>query len=295
MNLNHLAVFHAVAEEGSVSRGAERLCISQPAVSKQVRELEAALGVTLLDRLPRGVRLTEAGAILAGYARRLFAVEAEAERAIAELKGLTQGRLVVGASLTIGVYLLPEILGLYRKRHPGIVLELEIANTQVIQQKLLENALDVALTEGLAEADGLEAEVFRHDELVAVVPPDHPLLDEKRVTVSRFCDEPFLTREKGSGTREVVERALAEKGITVRSGMSLGSTEAIKRAVAAGLGVSIVSHLAVREELASGRLRVIALADLTLTRTLHLLRLHGKSESASVRACIALLRETSFS
>ena len=296
MNLNHLAAFHAVAEEGGVSRGAERLCVSQPAVSKQVRELEAALGLKLFDRLPRGVRLTQAGEVLAGYARRLFAVEADAERAIAELKGLSRGSLRVGASLTIGVYLLPEILGAYRKLHPGIDLELEIANTQVIQQKLRENALDVALTEGFVETcepkselDDLEAEIFHRDELVAVVPPGHRLLKEKMVTAAQFCAEPFLMRETGSGTREIVERALAQVKVVVHPTMSLGSTEAIKRAVTAGLGVAIISRLALCTELATGLLQVVALSNLRIERPLHIVRLRGKSESHAARAFFKLL------
>lgn len=296
MNLNHLAVFHAVAEEGGVSRGAERLCVSQPAVSKQVRELEAALGLKLFDRLPRGVRLTQAGEVLAGHARRLFAVEADAERAIAELKGLSRGSLRVGASLTIGVYLLPEILGAYRKLHPGIDLELEIANTQAIQQKLRENALDVALTEGFVETgepknelDDLEAEIFHRDELVAVVPPGHRLLSEEVVTAAQFCAEPFLMRETGSGTREVVERALAQVKVVVHPTMSLGSTEAIKRAVTAGLGVAIISRLALSTELAAGLLQVVALSNLRIERPLHIVRLRGKSESHAARAFFKLL------
>ena len=296
MNLNHLAVFHAVAEEGGVSRGAERLCVSQPAVSKQVRELEAALGLKLFDRLPRGVRLTQAGEVLAGHARRLFAVEADAERAIAELKGLSRGSLRVGASLTIGVYLLPEILGAYRKLHPEIDLELEIANTQAIQQKLRENALDVALTEGFVETgepknelDDLEAEIFHRDELVAVVPPGHRLLSEEVVTAAQFCAEPFLMRETGSGTREVVERALAQVKVVVHPTMSLGSTEAIKRAVTAGLGVAIISRLALSTELAAGLLQVVALSNLRIERPLHIVRLRGKSESHAARAFFKLL------
>lgn len=293
MNLNHLAIFHAVAEEESISRGAVRLCVSQPAVSKQVRELEAALGLTLFDRLPRGVKLTDAGQVLAGHARRLFAEEADAERAVAELKGLSQGSLRVGASLTIGVYLLPEILGAYRKRHPHIELQLEIANTQMIQQKLRENALDAALTEGFMETDfssELDAEVFRHDELIAVVPPGHRLLKEKTVTAAHFCAEPFLMREAGSGTREVVERALAQQNITVQPVMSLGSTEAIKRAVVAGLGVAIISRLALGTELSVGSLQALEIADLSIKRPLHIVRLRGKSESHATRAFFVLLK-----
>ncbi len=290
MNINHLAIFHAVAEEASMSRGAERLCISQPAVSKQIKDLEAALGVTLFDRLPRGIRLTQAGEVLAGHARRLFAVEADAERAIAELKGLVQGRLTVGASLTIGDYLLPQILGAYRKKHPGIELRLEIANTHIIQQKLRENALDVGLTEGFAEDADLEAEVFGADELIAVVPPGHPLLQENAVPAARFCAEPFLMREPGSGTREVVERALAQHGIVVLPAMSLGSTEAIKRGVASGLGVAIISKLTLETEFKAGQLCPLALSDLTITRPLHLVRLRGKSEGPAVQAFVKVLK-----
>ena len=290
MNLNHLVIFHAVAEEHSMSRGAERLCISQPAVSKQVKELEAALGVTLFDRLPRGLRLTQAGEVLASHARRLFAVEADAERAIAELKGLVQGRLTVGASLTIGDYLLPQILGEYRRKHPGIALHLEIANTQVIQKRLRENLLDVGLTEGFAEDADLDAEVFGEDELVAAVPPGHPLLQEGEVPAVRFCAEPFLVREPGSGTRDVIERALARHGIVVQPVMSLGSTEAIKRGVAAGLGVAIISSLALEAEFKMGLLCPLTLSDLMITRPLHLVRLRGSSAGAAVQALLNLLR-----
>ena len=291
MNLNHLAIFHTVAEESSMSRGAERLCISQPAVSKQIKELEAALGVMLFDRLPRGIRLSGAGEVLAGHARRLFAVEAEAERAIAELKGLVQGRLTVGASLTIGDYLLPKLLGTYRKQYPGIELHLEIANTQVIQRKILENALDIGLTEGFVEEPELVAEVLGKDTLVAVVPPGHPLLLVASVSAARFCAEPFLMREPGSGTRAVIERALAGHGITVQPTMSLGSTEALKRGVASGLGVAIISQLALGAEIEAGLLCALPLSDLRLTRPLHLVRLRGKSESAAVKAFLALLAQ----
>ena len=287
MNINHLAIFHAAAEEGSMSRAAERLFISQPAVSKQIGELEAALGVSLFDRLPRGLRLSAAGEMLAGYARRLFAVEAEAEQALAEMKGLAQGKLTVGASLTIGGYLLPKMLGAYRKQYPGIALRLEIANTQVIQQKLRDNALDLGLTEGFAEDPLLEAEVFAEDVLTAVVPPGHPFL-EGAVSAAQFCTEPFLMRELGSGTREVVERALLHQGIVVQPAMSLGSTEAIKQAVASGLGVAIVSRLALETEIKMGLL--CPLPSLALTRPLHLVRLRGKSQSAAAQAFLTVVR-----
>jgi DNA-binding transcriptional LysR family regulator len=289
MNYNHLMIFLAVAEEGSISRGADKLCISQPAVSKQVQLLEAALQTKLFEREPKGVRLTDAGELLLGYAQQLSRLEREAAQALAEMAGLGRGTLTVGASLTIGGYLMPEILAEYGRRYPNIILTLEIANTEVIQRLLLDGKLDLGLTEGFAEEAGLETVVFAEDELVAIVPPTHPLLSESPVTAERFLREPLILRETGSGTRAVLERALAERGLSARPVMSLGSTEAIKRAVAAGAGVAVVSRLALSLELETGRLVLLPLSDLTLRRPLHRLQRYGAYESHAVQAFRAML------
>lgn len=293
MNLNHLAIFHAVAREGSVTLGAERLHISQPAVSKQLQELERSLGTPLFDRLPRGVRLTEAGELLEGYARRLFGLEAEAETALAELRGLSRGRLAVGASMTIGGYLLPDILARFHRKYPGIDVRLEIANTEEVQQRLIEGTLDVGLTEGFLEHPELEAAVFRSDAMVVIAPPGHPLLAESPVTAERLCQEPFLVREEGSGTRAVVERAFAERGLTLCAVMSLGNIEAIKRAVSAGLGVAMVSALTVGLEQEAGKLSVVAVSDLCVRRPLHRLHLRGRHQGHAALAFIAALGRNS--
>jgi DNA-binding transcriptional LysR family regulator len=284
MNLNHVALFLAVAEEGSVSRGAERLCISQPAVSKQLAELESALGSKLFDRLPRGVRLTEAGEVLLPYARRLFAVEREAETVLAELRGLERGRLAVGASTTLGSYVLPGILAAFKRRHPGIDLHLVIDNADGIRDALLDGALDVGLTEGRVDAPEIEAEVFMEDEIVAIAATDHPLLAEAPVMLERLAREPFVVREAGSGTRAVAERALGERGLSVRPVLTLGSTEAVKRAVFTGIGVAFVSGLAVGLDREAGRLAVVPLSDLTLRRPLLRIRLRSRSESPAMVA-----------
>ena len=233
MNRNHLAIFHAVAEGESFSKGAERLMVSQPAVSKQVRELERSLGTPLFDRLPKGIRLTGAGEVLAGYARRMAAVEDEAGRAMAELRGLRRGRLAVGASLTIGTYLLPELLGAFRRRWPDVELRAEIGNTRHVRRLLAEGVLDVALIEGPPDPAfdlDLDRKVFQEDELVAVAPPGHPLLRRPRVTAKVFCREPLILREEGSGTRAVVEQALARKGVTAAPAFVLATNEAVNRA-----------------------------------------------------------------
>ena len=292
MNLNHLAIFHAVAEAGSMTLGAEALDISQPAVSKQVQELERALGVHLFDRIGRRVHLSQAGEILAGYARQLFALAREAESAIADLRAVGKGRLVVGASTTIGAYLLPGVLAEFRRRHPNVELLVEIENTEQVHRRLAWLELDVGLTEGFVEEEDLEAEVFHRDELVVIAAPGHRLARKPRVPVSALREEPFVLREPGSGTRSVEERALARLKLPVRVAMALGSTEAIKRVVAEGVGLAIVSRLAVRAECAAGTLAVLPVAGLRMPRPLHLVRRRGRRDGPALQAFCTILRET---
>jgi len=279
MNRNHLALFHAVAKAGSITHGAAAARVSQPAVSKQITELEAFLGVRLLERLPRGCQLTEAGKILENYAHRWSTLEEDAARAIAEYRGLKRGRLTVGASLTIGGYLLPRVLAEFHRKFPEVELQLEIANTEQIQRALMEGRIELGLTEGLIESEELESKVFLQDELVAIAPAGHPLLKKERVTVSELCREPLILREEGSGTRAVVEHALSRKRIKIKPLLSLASPEAIKNAVAVGMGIAIVSRLIVALELQVGSLGIIHLKDMTINRPLHLQRIRGRSQS----------------
>ena len=293
MNLNHLFLFRAVAEAGSFSRAAESVHVSQPAISMQVAELEAQLDLILLHRLPRGVKLTAAGQLLFGYAQRLGALADEARRAMAEVKGLRRGRLSIGASTTIGVYLLPDLLGEYRRRYPEIDLQFDIANTEQIVNRLVDGTLDAGLTEGLPpNRDELDNVIFLRDELVPIVRPDHPGLatGSEPLTLRELCAEPMILREPGSGTREVIEGALAKRRQKLqRIAMVLGSTEAIKRAVAAGLGVAIVSHLTIQTELALGRLAILSVRGFQLTRPLLRLCCRNREQDPATLAFLALL------
>ncbi len=291
MNFHHLTIFDAVAREKSIGRAGRRLRISQPAVSKQLQLLEHTLGTALVDRLPRGVRLTAAGELLAGYTQRIMNLAAEAELALAELRGLRGGRLTVGASTTIGIYFLPELLARYRRLYPRIALNLEVANTDVIQQYLHERRVDIAVTEGFVHLPELQARVFLVDELVPIVPFGHPLSHARSVRLERFCAEPVLMREQGSGTREVIEAALGKKGVEITPLMTLGSTEAIKRSVSAGVGVSFVSSLTIQQELQDHRLATVALKGFRLERSLHVVQARDQSVSAAVRAFLELLEE----
>lgn len=289
MNLNHLAIFHAVAETGSVSGAASRLFISQPAVSKQLREFEGVIGMPLFDRLPKGMRLTATGEVLLVFAQRIFATEAAAERRLAELRDARSGRLSIGASMTIGNYLLPNLLARYQQRYPGVDVQLEIANTEVIQQKLLANTLDLGFTEGFVEEEDLEEVVFALDQLVVIAAPGHRFAGRTDLRAEELCSEPCLLREQGSGTRAVVERTLSARDLHPISTMSLGSPEAIKQAVAAGAGISLVSRWTVTTELRAGTLIVLPVTDLTVERPLHRLSLRHKHPSRAVERFLDML------
>lgn len=294
LNLNHLRIFRAVLDQGSITGAAAVLRISQPAVSRQLAEFEAALGTRLVDRLPRGIRPTAAGEMLGERARRIFAEEKSAERELGELLGLHRGRLAIGASTTIGSYLVPQVFGDFGARHPDVALDLQIGNTRAIQNDVLDGGLDLGLTEGFADAEALDVKVFMHDEMVLIAGPDvagSPLAGVKSLRAAKLAEVPFMVRESGSGTRDVIEAALVERGVEVKPTMHLGSTEAIKNAVARGLGVAMVSRLAVALECEIGRIREVEVTDLKVRRALHCLTLRGKQHSPAATEFLALLRD----
>lgn len=290
LNLHLVRIFLTVVEQGSFTRAAGVLNISQSAASRDVQELERQLGLALVERRSRGVVPTEAGEHLTTYARRIFALERLAEDTLSELRGLQQGKLAIGASSTIGIYMLPPLLGAYRRRYPGIELFLDIGNTQQIAEHLLEHRLDVAYVEGPVELAGLELAPWHEDELVVIAAPDHPLAWRPQIAAHDLSAAPFVLREAGSGTREVMEQALAERGITVAVVMELGSTEAVKQAVAAGLGISIVSRFTIQLELALQRLVVLPVSDLTIRRRLTRIQIADRPVSKALEAWLQVAR-----
>jgi DNA-binding transcriptional LysR family regulator len=295
LNLNQLRVFRAILEASSITEAARTLRISQPAASKQLADLEASLGVTLVERRSRGVRLTAAGEVLSRHTWRLFQEEEAAERALQALVGLELGQLAVGASTTTGNYIVPALFGELHRAHPNVTLELEIGNTARIQEQLIAGRVDLGLTEGLPpddspELETLNVEVFAHDEMVLIIAPQHPLAERDSIEVQELARVPMIVRERGSGTRDVVEDALARQQLTLQPVMSLGSTEAVKNAVAEGLGAAFVSRRTVELELSSGRLRVLGLRNFHLRRALSLLTLEGKPPSPAAREFLRLLR-----
>lgn len=289
LNFNHLRLFLAVVERGGVTAGADAAGVSQPAVSAAVRSLEREVGLPLLERVGRGVQPTDAGLLLADYARRIFALEADGRRAMDEARGLERGRLAVGTSTTVGIYLMPRLLGRFHARHPAIALALDIGNTRQIVERLRRGALDLAVVEGPVAADDLDVAPYLPDELVLVAAPTDPLAAAGDIAPEDLATVPFIAREAGSGTREVVERAFARWGVTPTIAMEIGHTEAIKQAVAAGLGVSILSRLTVERELALGTLRQIPIAAEPIERQFSLVRRRDARPSGAARAFLRLL------
>jgi DNA-binding transcriptional LysR family regulator len=290
MNLHHLAVFHAVAQAGSISRGADRLMISQPAVSKQMRELERRLHVKLLERHAKGVQMTAAGHLLADYASRIFVLAAEAEEALGDLPLLRRGSLSIGAGPTVGVYLLPRILVQFRHQFPGVRLHLETEGPDVLCQRLLDGMVDFGLTESVLDEPNLESKKIMTDVLVPIASPDNPLSKRRSVSAEEFCRQPFIAREIHTPDKSLVERSLAARGLAVQPFLTVGSTEAIKQAVSAGLGVAMVSRLAIVAEVAAGQLVEIPVKKIEIHYPIYHVRRRGRTDTSASMAFVSLLK-----
>ena len=265
-----LKVFRIAAEKLNFTQAAERLYLTQPAVTLQIKHLETDLGVRLFDRSGRGLRLTPAGTVLLDYARRIEALYEEARRRIGELANDIRGTLSLGVSTTISQYVLPQVLTAFAQMHPGVRVSVVSGNTEAALQALTHGSIELALIEGPPHSPGIKLSKFLDDEIVLIVPRDHPWASlHQALSPSKLQTTPLLLREQGSGTRDVVETALKSAGLDIAAlqvPMSLDSTEAIKSAVEAGLGVGLVSQWALRET-NFGALSIVPLAELRIRRT----------------------------
>jgi len=293
MELRQLRTFEMVASHGSFTAVARELNVTQPAVSAQIQALESELGVRLLERLPRRVLLTPAGEALLGYARRLLNLEAEARRMLAEMRGVQDAYLRIGASPTIGAYVLPEIVGEFKRGHPDVRVVAEIESTYHVAEALQTHTIDVGLVEAAVEADVLAAHAFRTDELVLIVPPTHPWARRQSIQPSELAGQPVIAREPASGSRALVEEALQALGVNVPPALELGGVEAIKNAVALGLGVSFISRHAIRVEEKLGSLVVVPVEGLDLRRFFYCLHDRQRYVSSILRSFLDLVQSTS--
>ncbi|MDD5393009.1 MAG: selenium metabolism-associated LysR family transcriptional regulator [Thiothrix sp.] len=288
MSDRRLQVFHAVARLLSFTKAAEVLHMTQPAVTFQIRQLEEQFDTRLFDRTHNRVSLTEAGRIVFEYAEKIFEQYAEMENAIREMTDDISGSLTIGASTTISEYMLPALLGEFNSKNPDVRLRLRVSNTEGIVSMVENNIIDLGVVEGLVNNKNLLVEVCRQDELVLIVPPKHELAKRDSIKLKDIMDYPFICREEGSGTREVILDYLYSLGMdkhAMNTCLELGSPEAVKGAVEAGMGVTIVSSASITKELKLGSLVSIPL-DPPLSRDFSFVRQRQKFK---VRAMEELL------
>ncbi len=269
LSVEQLRSFQATARHLSFSKAAVDLHLTQPCISKHIRSLEQILDVSLFHRSGRKVELTEAGETFLRHVQMAFQSLEKGVEALALLRGLHTGHLSIGAASTIGTYMLPQILGAFKQRFPGIEVTLQIANKAGTLRRLLNGEIDLGFVGPPVKPKELEKKPYLVDELVLVMAPTHRLAGAASVPARELKEEVFILRERGSGTREIMEEELAKAGIEIKKFMELGSTESIKQAVAANLGVSIISRFAITLEAVTGRLCSAHIPDLRLHRQLY--------------------------
>lgn len=301
INLHLLRIFMTVAELRSFSRAGEALHISQPAVSKGVRELEHQLDLPLVERGPgkpdKGVRLTENGVAVFAHARSIFAMERAATQDIQARVGLTRGSLAIGASTTVGAYWLPDYIGRFCRQFPGITPRLMVGNTQAVCEQLLACDVDLALIEGPVAHERIAVTPWREDPLALIAPPGTQMPAGGRDAVLPWLDaQRWILREPGSGTREVTRRIFASEGLAPADTLEVSSSEAIVRLVAAGTGISILPAVMAADLLALGRIAQLpygpgqGASPQVLSRSLSLLQLRDRPDSPAAKGFLALIQ-----
>jgi DNA-binding transcriptional LysR family regulator len=282
MDMRQLEVLVHVLEMRSFSRAAEALGLTQSTVSEHMRLLEEATGTRLFDRLGRETVPTRAGELLYGYARRILDIRSEARQAIEQFLGRVSGVLKVGASTIPGEYVLPPLIGRYREKHPQVTIALRIGDSRGIIEAVVAGQVELGVVGARPEHRSVDAIVLMPDELVVAVPPNHAWFGRREVTLDELKPEPLIVREGGSGSREALETALGEVGPGL-SGLrviaELGSTSAVKQAVKAGVGISIISKRAVEEDCEHGFLGCVRIKDLRVTRHFYIVTHAHRSRS----------------
>src|SRR5829696_3056098 len=259
MDIAKLRIFATVARLGNFTRAAELLYLTQPTISQQIAALEAQLGAQLIERLPRRLRLTPAGAALLPYAEQILALADEAAEAARAAAGLADRTLRLGAGHTLATYLLPELLSRYRELYPQRLARISVGNTAELLALVAADAVELALVGSPAEHARVVVTPFMHDRLVVIVAPDDAWATRTEVDVAELTGRMLLTRESGSALHATVERLLGPTALTSDRVILLGETEAIKRSVEARLGVALIQGIAVEREVAAGNLCALRL------------------------------------
>ncbi|MGE3540609.1 MAG: selenium metabolism-associated LysR family transcriptional regulator [Candidatus Tectimicrobiota bacterium] len=282
LDLRQVEVFYYVAKFRSFSKAAEALLLTQPTISGHIKTLEESLALVLFDRLGREVTLTQAGEVLYTYAKRLLAVKTSALQALQELQGGVSGELLIGGSSIPGQYVLPSILGHFKRQYPDITAVLSITDTMDIIERIVRGDLELGMVGACVPHAQVVYEAFVDDELVLAVASDHPWARQKAVSLPELATQPFIHRERGSGSRLVTEHILKQHGFepaALHTVAEMGSTEAIKQGIKAGIGISILSRIALTDELRAGSVQTVAIEGVALLRHFYLIRHRGRTLS----------------
>jgi DNA-binding transcriptional LysR family regulator len=294
MNFHQLHIFHTVAEIGSFSLAAQMLHMTQPAVTMQVQGLEDYFGTKLLNRSTKKIELTEAGQTLFPHAQRSIEIMRETDVAMSSFTHMLQGRLQLGASLTIGEYVLPRLLGPFGQQYPQINIVMKVMNTTQIIDEICKHQLNFGLIEAPIQHPNMVIDVVMQDELKLIVPTDHPLGEYDVVNLEDVLQYPFVLREQGSGTRQVMEDQFLNKGINldqIQVVMELGSTGAVKSAVEAGLGITMLSPSSVKHEIALGLVKMMDIRDVEFKRQFYAIHLKSTLLPISAVTFLTFLRQ----
>ncbi|WP_419880916.1 LysR family transcriptional regulator [Peribacillus sp. B-H-3] len=267
-----MKVFTAVVELRNFSRAAELLNLSQPSVSVHIKNLEHEMGAKLIQRSPKRVQMTEAGEILYKHAKQILFLHQQAKKEIDDLTNQVTGMIRVGASFTIGEYILPKIVAEYTGQYPNVDFEISISNTEEVLNGVRESLLDLGLIEGDSSYDDIEKEFFLDDEMVLLLPSAHPLSQKKVIEKKLLQNQIWIMREQGSGTRTFTDRFIEENNITVQRCFIFSSSQGVKEAVMAGLGISLLSRWTVGRELEMGELNICRVKGCPLNRHLSFVR-----------------------
>ena len=296
MEIRKLDAFCKVVELKSFTRAAEAMLLSQPTISEHVRTLENELDQQLVNRLGRDIEATPAGRVLYGYARKIMRTRREAVQALTQFSSHLSGRIYIGCGTIPGTYILPGLIGKFREQYPSIQATLSISSSQIISQQVLAGELEFGVVGARWNQRALSWREIFSDELTLAVPPSHPWAMQKSVSIHDLPGEPYIMREQESGTRKVFARILEENGLkesSLQEVAAIGTTAAVKEAVKAGIGVSILSSYAVRDDVACGRLLALSLKEHKMQRPFYLIQRKNRALSPVASVFLNYLTEYS--
>jgi DNA-binding transcriptional LysR family regulator len=292
MNTRQFQIFLTVCESGTMTGAAKILFMTQPSVSQVICELEKEYGVHLFERLNHRLYLTAAGDQLRIYANQILHLSDQAKKELADLGG--GGSIRVGASLTIGTYILPGFINSYREKIPKAEIFTRVDNTSVIEKLILEDQLDLGLVEGPIHSPYIREEAFSDDELVIICGSDHSLWGRRVIELNELAGNAFIIREPGSGTRDIFERVMSDLGVNWKIAGVYNNTEAIKQAVKGNLGLAVVPRISVQEEIKRGQVWVIEVKGLNLKRKFNLVYHHQKFFTLAIQTFIQTCKKDSI-